>query len=69
MKNFHIIQIIDIIQVIQIDQLYPKKLEDEEYKGDPHNIHRDARVFAVLIRRRENKMVSDGTKTTDIKVI
>ena len=37
----------------------------EEYRANPNN----ARLFLILIRHREIKMVSDGNKITEIKVI
>ena len=37
----------------------------EEYRANTAN----ARLFLILIRHREIKMVSDGNKITEIKVI
>ena len=63
-KNSYPIQVIDLR--FQVDHINPKKIQlFEEYRNDPAN----ARLFLILIRHREIKMVSDGNKITEIKVI
>ena len=54
----------------QRDFVKPKKNQLlEENVGDPDNAHFDARLFTLLIRRRELKMVSNGNRITEIKDI
>ena len=63
-KNTYPIQVIDLR--FQVDHINPKKIQlFEEYRANPNN----ARLFLILIRHREIKMVSDGNKITEIKVI
>ena len=63
-KNTYPIQVIDLR--FQVDHINPKKIQFfEEYRADPAN----ARLFLILIRHREIKMVSDGNKITEIQVI
>ena len=63
-KNTYPIQVIDLR--FQVDHINSKKIQlFEEYRADPAN----ARLFLILIRHREIKMVSDGNKITEIKVI
>ena len=64
LKNIYPIQVIDLS--FQVDHINPKKIQlFEEYRNDPAN----ARLLLILIRHREIKMVSDGNKITEIKVI
>ena len=64
MKNFYPIQVIDLR--FSVDHITPKKIQlFEEYRNDPAN----ARLFLILIRHREIKMISDGNKITEIQVI
>ena len=68
MKHFYPIQVIDLR--FQVDHANPKKLQlFEEYRGNRDKAHTDARLFTWLIRCRELKIVSDGIKTTENKVI
>ena len=61
-KNTYPIQVIDLR--FQVDHIKPKKIQHfEEYRANPAN----ARLFLILIRHK--KMVSDGNKITEIKVI
>ena len=63
-KNIYPIQVIDLR--FQVDHINPKKIKlFEEYRADPAN----ARLFLILIRQREIKMISDGNKISEIKVI
>ena len=63
-KNTYPIQVIDLR--FQTDDINPKKIQlSEENRNDPAN----ARLFLLLIRHREIKMLSDGNKITEIKVI
>ena len=64
MKNKYPIQIIDLR--FQADHITPKKIQlFEEYRADPAN----ARLYVILIRRREIEFISDGNKLIEIKVI
>ena len=64
MKNKYPIQVIDLR--FQADHITPKKIHlFEEYRDDPAN----ARLFVILIRRREIEMISDGNKLIEVKVI
>ena len=64
MKNKYPIQVIDIR--FQADHITPKKIQlFEEYRAPPAN----ARLYVILIRRREIEFVSDGNKLIEIKVI
>ena len=63
-KNTYPIQVIDLR--FQVDHINPKKIQlFEEYRANPNN----ARLFLILIRHREIKMISDGNKITEIQVI
>ena len=63
-KNIYPIQVIDLR--FQVDYINPKKIQlFEEYRADPAN----ARLYLILIRHREIKMISDGNKITEIQVI
>ena len=64
MKNKHPIQVIDLRY--QVDHITPKKIQlFEEYRADPAN----ARLYVILIRRREIEFISDGNKLIEVKVI
>ena len=57
MKNVNPVQVNDIRH--QLDHLTPKKIQlFEEYRADPAY----ARIYVILIRHREMKMVSDRNK-------
>ena len=59
MKTKYPIQVIDLR--FQVDHLNPKKVQlFEEYRGATNN----ARLFMILIRHREIKMISDGNEIT-----
>ena len=50
----------------QPDHKTPKKTQlFQECSTDPNN----ARLFLLLIRRREKELISDGTKLIEVKVI
>ena len=50
----------------QVDHINPNKFQlFGEYKGATAN----ARLFMILVRHRENKMISHGKKITDVKII
>ena len=62
MKNKYPIQVIDLR--FQTDHISPKKIQlFEEYRLDPAN----ARLYVILIRRREVKFISDGNKLIEVK--
>ena len=64
MKNNYAIQVIDLR--IQVDHINPKKIQlHQEYRGATAN----ARLFIILIRYRETKMISNGNKITEVIVI
>ena len=64
MKTKYPIEIIDLRH--QTDHITPKKIQlFHEYNTDPDN----ARLFLILIRRREIELISDGNKLIEIKVI
>ena len=64
MKTKYPIEIIDLRD--QSDHITPKKIQQFlEYFADPEN----ARVFLILIRRREIELISDGNKLIEIRVI
>ena len=64
LKNKYSIQIIDLR--FQVDRINPKKNQlFEENRGATKN----ARLFMRLMRHRENKMVSDGNKNTEVSII
>ena len=64
MKTYYPIQIIDL--PIQIDHISPKKNRlFEKYDENPvNNI-----LFVILIKHREIKMISDGSKILRVEVI
>ena len=64
MKDKYPIQVIDLR--FQADHITPKKIQlFEEYRADPAN----ARLYVILIRRREIELISDGNKLIEVKVI
>ena len=64
MKTKCPIEILDLRH--QADHITPKKIQlFMEYGADPEN----ARFFLILIRRREIKLISDGNKLIEIKII
>ena len=63
-KAFYPVQIIDLR--FQIDYITPNKIRlFEEYENTPGNTN----LYVILIKHRENKMVSDGNKITGIELI
>ena len=64
MKTKYPIEIIDLRH--QSEHITPKKIQlFHEYGTDPDS----ARLFLILIRRREIELISDGNKLIEIKVI
>ena len=64
MKTNYPIQIIDLR--LQPDHITLKKIQLlQEYGTDPYN----ARLFVILIRRREIELLSDGNKLIEVKGI
>ena len=64
MRNKYPIQIIDL--KYQSDHITPKKIQlFEEYRENPNS----ARLYIILIRRREIEFISNGDKLIDIKII
>ena len=64
MKTKYPIEIIDLRH--QSDYITPKKIQlFHEYGTDPDN----ARLFLILIRRREIELISNGNKLIEIKII
>ena len=64
MKTKYPIEIIDLRQ--QTDHKTPKKIQlFHEYGTDPDN----ARLFIILIRRKEIELISDGNKLIEVKLI
>ena len=64
MKTKYPIEIIDLRD--QPDHKTPKKIQlFQEYGDDPDN----ARLFVIIIRRREIELISDGNKLIEVKVI
>ena len=64
MKTKYPIEIFDLRH--QSDHITPKKIQlFHEYGTDPDN----ARLFLILIRRREIELISDGNKLIEVKVI
>ena len=63
MKRKYPIEINDLRH--QSDHITPKKIQlFQEYGRDPDN----ARLFLILIRRREIELISDGNKLIEVKV-
>ena len=68
MKTKYPIQVIDLR--FQPDHITPKKIQlFEEYRADPANNPNNARLYVILIRRREIELISDGNKLIEVKVI
>ena len=68
MKTKYPIQVIDLR--FQPDLITPKKIHlFEEYRADPANNPNSARLYVILIRRREIEMISDGNKLIEVKII
>ena len=68
MKTKYPIQVIDLR--FQPDHITPKKIQlFEEYRAEPANNPNSARLYAILIRRREIELISDGNKLLEVKVI
>ena len=66
MKNKYPIQVIDLRQ--QVYHVFPKKIQMfEEFITDPANVN--ARLFVLLIRQRQNEMITDGNKIIEVKAI
>ena len=64
MKNRYPIQVTDLR--FQADYITPNKIQlFEEYRARPNN----ARLYVILIRRREIEFISDGNKLIEVKVI
>ena len=64
MKKKYPTQVVDL--KFQADHITPKKIQlFEEYRADPNN----ARLYVILIRRREKEFISDGNKLIEVKVI
>ena len=64
MKTKYPIEIIDLRH--QFDHITPKKIQlFQEYSADPEN----AKIYLILIRRREIELISDGNKLIEDKVI
>ena len=64
MKTKYPIEIIDLRH--QSDHITPKKIQlFQVYGTDPNN----ARLFLIIIRRREIELISDGNKLIEVKVI
>ena len=66
MKKFYPIQVNDLN--FQGDPVYLKEIQlVNEYKSEPHNTHRNDKLFAILIKHREIKLISDGKENTRVK--
>ena len=64
MKNIYPIQVIDLR--FQVDQNNPQKIQlHDEYRGNISN----TRLFLILIRYREIRLISDANKVTKVTVI
>ena len=64
MKTKYPIETIDLRH--QTDHITPKKIQIfQDYSTDPDN----ARLFLILIRRREIELISDGNKLIEVKVL
>ena len=64
MKDKYPTKVIDLRY--QADHITPKKIQlFEEYREDPAN----ARLYVILIRRKETDLISDGKKLIEVKVI
>ena len=49
----------------QSDHITPRKLNFQEFCANPNN----ARLFLILIRRREIELISGGNKFLEVKII
>ena len=68
MKTKNKIQVIDL--KFQADHIALNKTHlFEEYKYEPANNPNNARLFVLLIRRREIEMISDEKKLLEVRVI
>ena len=68
MKSKYPIQVIDLR--FQPDHITRKKIQlFKEYRGEPANNPNNARLYVILIRRREVELISDGNKLIEVKVI
>ena len=68
MKTKNPIQVTD--PSFQPDHKTPKKIQlFEEYISEPANNPNKARIYVILIRRREVELLSDGSKLIEVKVI
>ena len=66
MKTKYPIEMIDLTH--QPDHITPKKIQlFQEYAGE-YDLD-NARLFLVLIRRRETELISDGNKLIEINII
>ena len=64
MKENYPFQIIDLR--FQVDHISPKRIRlFEEYDDNPTNTN----LYIILIKHRENKMISDGKKTISVEVV
>ena len=64
MKNRYPIQLIDLR--FQVDHNNPQKIGlIKEYRGTTNN----ARLFMIIAKHREIKMISDGNKISEVTVI
>ena len=64
MKTFYHNQVIDLR--FQIDYITPKKNRFfEEYENAPEN----TKLYEILIKHREIKMISEGNKITGLELI
>ena len=62
-KSYYPVQV--IVSEFQVDQKSPNKIElFQEHRGNPPN----ARIFSIVIRNSENKVVSYGNKIERKKV-
>ena len=64
MKTKYPIEILDLRN--QPDHISPQKIQlIQEYGADPDN----AKLFLIIVRRREVDLISDGNKLIEVKVI
>ena len=64
MRKYYLFQMNDLR--FQVDQISPKKIRlFEEYDENPGNTI----IYIILIKHREIKMISDGSKTFSVEVI
>ena len=64
-ENKYLIQVIDLRH--QVDHINPTKTQlFKEYRNDP--VYPNIRIFVILIRHRQIKMISDGDKIIEFKV-